>query len=160
MGDWTPFADENYRARLQVGLRKAGVPEGAAPQLTEGDYKSLVTKSGGEFTVEGVPKIDLAEAKSLQEEGALFIDVRSEAGYVKGHIPGAVGLDLQTQLTKESLAEVAEKDQVVIFYCDGIYCYKSANACAKAITWGYTNVLYFSGGEPAWSKAGYPIATN
>ncbi len=158
VGDFTPFADENYRASLQEGLRKAGVPDGAAPQLSEGDYKSLVTKSGGEFTVEGARTIDLAEAKSLQEEGALFIDVRSETGYLKGHIPGAIGLDLKTQLTKESLAEVAEKDQKIVFYCDGIYCYKSADACAKALTWGYTDVLYFAGGEPAWSKAGYPIA--
>ncbi len=130
------------------------------PRGTSLISQSLVTKSGGEFTVKGVRKIDLAEAKSLQEDGALFIDVRSEASYLEGHIPGAVGLDLKTQLTKESLAEVAGKDQKIVFYCDGIYCYKSADACAKAITWGYTNVLYFAGGEPAWSKAGYPIATN
>ncbi len=95
----------------------------------------------------------------MQAAGALFVDVRS-GGYPYGHIPGAIWLDLKTKLTKASLAEHAKRHQPVVFYCDGFYCYKSANACAKALTWGYTNVFYYAGGMPEWKQAGYPVDTD
>jgi adenylate cyclase len=123
-----------------------------------GDFSSLVTKSSSGFSVDGARTIELAEAKQLQEEGVIFIDVRSRS-YPIAHIPSAVWLDYKTKLTAEDLAEVAEKDERIVFYCDGTNCHKSANASAKALIWGYTNVLYFAGGMPAWSEAGYPIET-
>src|SRR5215470_20400395 len=58
--------------------------------------------------------------------------------------------------SKESLAEVARKDDEVVFSCMRKYCPYSAYASAKAVLWGYTHVYRFAGGFPAWQDAGYP----
>ncbi len=155
MNDWTPFRNKEDLKRLQDGLRVAGVPDGAA--AVDVDFETLVTKASGGFSIEGVRTIELEEAKLLHQEGALFVDTRSAStGYPKAHIPGAIWLDYKTKLTKKNLAAVADNDTQIVFYCDGVYCYKSAYACAKAKTWGYTNVLYFAEGMPGWKQAGYP----
>jgi adenylate cyclase len=153
VANWTPFKNETYLARYQDGLRKGGMPEDVANESA--DFESLVTKSATGFSVEGIRTIDLEEARQLQAEGVLFVDTRSSnSGYPKAHIPGAVWLDYKTKLTAENLAEHADKNTKIVFYCDGPYCYKSAFACAKAAIWGFTDVFYFAGGMPAWSKAG------
>ena len=63
-------------------------------------------------------------------------------------------------MTKEALSELVGLDQEVVFYCGGEDCPLSANACAKALVWGYTKVYYFAGGYPSWKEAGYPVHTN
>jgi adenylate cyclase len=153
VADWTPFKYEADLARYQDGLRKGGVPDAVATANV--DFESLVTKSSAGFTIDGIRKIDLSEAQELHADGVLFVDTRSSnSGYPIAHIPGAVWLDYKTKLTAENLAEHAGKNSKIVFYCDGPYCYKSAYACAKATTWGYTDVVYFAGGMPAWNKAG------
>jgi rhodanese-related sulfurtransferase len=57
---------------------------------------------------------------------------------------------------KNLAAQIAKNDEVV-FYCFGESCYRSAHACAKALTWGFKRVYYFAGGFPAWKKAGYLV---
>ncbi len=152
-GAWTPYRNAKDLVRFQEGLRKAGVPD--EPNSGETDFESLVSKTAKGFAVKGVRTIALEEAKTLQSDGALFVDTRSStSGYPTAHIPGAIWLDYKSKLTPENLADNASKDTVIVFYCDGNLCYKSAYACAKAVTWGYTNVLYFAGGYPAWEKAG------
>jgi adenylate cyclase len=151
--------DEVYRERLRVGLRKAGVPEGAGTDISYTDFKRLVRDSAGEYSVEGAVKADAATAKGLHERGAVFVDVREAPPFNGGHIPSAVNLELSSALSKESLLQVAAKTDEVVFACSGKYCPYSAYACAKAIIWGFTRVYYFAGGFPAWKAAGYPVET-
>ena len=143
------------------GLRKAGVPEGAAPEGIGFDFKALVSShigsQGRYYDVEGVTKIDAPTAKALSDRGVTIIDVRSAGTYARGHIPGAVHLDLNADLTEESLADLVDQAEEVIFHCWGANCGYSAMACAKALLWGYTKVYYFDGGFPAWKGADYPI---
>ena len=152
--------DEVYRERLREGLRKAGVPEGAGTDINYADFKRLVRDSAGEYSVEGVVKIDAATAKSLHDQGAVFVDVREAPQFNRGHIPSAVNLELSSALSKESLLGVAAKDDEIVFSCVGKYCPFSAYACAKAKIWGFTQVNYFAGGFPAWKAAGYPVETS
>ncbi len=144
-------------ARLQEGLRKAGVPEGTGTDLALDDYVRFVTLAKGELSVEKTIKIDVAEARALLARGVPFVDVRAALNYDNGHLPRAVNLSLVAGLSRESLARVAGTDEEVVFYCHGLHCTYAAYAAAKAIAWGYTRVYYFAGGFMEWSDEGYPL---
>lgn len=146
-----------YITRLQEGLRKAGLPEGAGTDLALDDYLKFMTETKGELSVDRTIKIDVTEAKALLARGVPFIDVRAPLNYDNGHIPKAINLSLITALSKESLAKVAGKQDEVAFYCQGKYCSYSAYASAKAVAWGYTRVYYFAGGFLAWDDEGHPV---
>jgi rhodanese-related sulfurtransferase/Tfp pilus assembly protein PilF len=150
--------DDDYRARLVQGLRKAGVPEGAGTELRLADYKRLISRRGGEYTIKGVTEIDLETTQAMLEAGAVLVDVRPATDFEHGHIPGTVSLSLAAALSSESLGEVARPDDPVIFSCHGKYCPYSAYAAAKALLWGYKRVYRFAGGFPTWQAAGRPVA--
>ena len=152
--------DEVYRERLQAGLRKAGMPEGAGTDLKYADVKRLIHQRAGEYDVEGATKIDAAKANVLHARNVVFIDVRNNIDFGPGHIPSARNLDLSSALSKESLSPLVARDDEVVFSCAGKYCFRSAFACAKAVLWGYKRVYYFAGGFPAWKDAGYPVETS
>jgi rhodanese-related sulfurtransferase len=120
------------------------------------DYKDLVSKKDGEYYAEGALKIDIVKAYELHGAGMLFIDVNTPSGYEAGHIPGAVALDVEA-MTEPGLAEHAAKDQTFVFYCPHPGCWGAAVASAKAIVWGYTNILYYEGGADSWAEAGHAI---
>jgi adenylate cyclase len=152
--------DEVYRERLQEGLRKAGVPEGAGTDINYGDLKRLIRNNDGEYEVTGATKIDAAQANALHSQGAVFVDVRGPDSFGAGHIPSAANLEMSSGLSKERLAKLASENDKVVFYCVGKYCPRSTYACAKALLWGYKQVYYFAGGFPAWKNAGYPVETS
>jgi len=157
--DWYGSAFSYHRpyiARLQEGLRKAGLPEGAGTDLAFDDYAKFMTLKG-ELSVERTIKVDVAEVKALLARGVTFIDVRAPLTYDIGHLPKAVNLSLLTALSKESLAKVVGKADEVAFYCQGRNCTHAAYASAKAIAWGYTRVYYFAGGFLEWDDEGYPL---
>jgi rhodanese-related sulfurtransferase len=119
------------------------------------DFLSLVAKNeAGEFEIKGAQKIGYKEALELQEQGILFVDVRRSTQYNFKHIPGAINLDLKSAFTEENLAKHAAKDQKTVLYCSDVQCYRSAHASANAITWGYSNVVYFAGGWSTWKTKG------
>jgi rhodanese-related sulfurtransferase len=147
-----PYIDD-----LLEGLRKAGIPEGAGSDLPLARYKALMTRTLGEYDVAGAVKVDVPTAKALHERGAKFVDLRSRLEFSAGHIPGAVGLSLTEQLSREALAAVVPTDEEVVFYCHGKYCPTSPYGTAKAIAWGWRHVYYFAGGFPAWQDAGLQV---
>ncbi len=151
-----------YTEALQDGLRKAGVPEGPGEPERFAEYQDLMTRDdNGLYEVEGATKIDAPQAKALFDAGDVtFVDARAGGMFATGHVPGAVSLDINLDLSEERLSQVAGKDDAIVMSCVGPYCPVSAWACAKALTWGYTNVYYFPGAAPAWDAAGYPIETS
>ena len=106
------------------------------------------------FAVEGASKIDVSTAKTLHDRGVQFIDVRWERNWKKGHIPGASNIAF---VNETALMEIVDKKEEVVFYCSGIRCNASPEACAIALTLGYEKVYYFAGGYPGWESAGHPI---
>ena len=147
-----------YVAKLVDGLRRAGVPEGAGTDLSFSDYGSLIKRGvDGELRVAGVTEIGALAAGALFDRHFRFVDVRSNAGYAIGHVPGATNLSLVTELSKEELAKVARPNEGIVFYCDSRYCEYSAIAAAKTVRWGYKRVYRMTGGVPAWKKAACPI---
>jgi TolB-like protein/rhodanese-related sulfurtransferase len=157
-GGWYDI-DKTYLQQTVEGLRKAGVPEGAVVEMADINFNDLVNRSDGIFDVEGSVKIEAAGAKALFDRGVVFIDARGSGPYSRGHIPNAINLHTNRDLTNEALSELVGLDEEVVFYCGGEDCPLSAYACAKALVWGYTKVYYFAAGYPAWKKADYPIET-
>jgi 3-mercaptopyruvate sulfurtransferase SseA len=61
------------------------------------------------------PRISLEEAKAAFDGGAaVFMDVRSEAAYADGHIPGALSIPLAEL---ESRLDELDPGQWIITYC-------------------------------------------
>jgi TolB-like protein/rhodanese-related sulfurtransferase len=148
-----------YREHLQEGLRKAGVREGVGTDLAYDEYRSLISKDNGVYSVEGATRIDAATAKSLHERGVVFVDVRDSGNFGIGHVPAAHNLDLNAALNEENLSRLVAKDEEVVLNCFGEHCPYAAYASAKAVLWGFTQVYYFAGGFPEWKDAGYPVET-
>ena len=109
------------------------------------------------MSVDGAITIDAAKAKQMWDKGVTFVDVRPDKDWNAGRIPGAVHLDLDKHLTEESLGKEVSKDQPLVMYCNGIKCKRSADACAKAVAWGFTKVHFFRGGMPDWKTTGNPV---
>ena len=109
------------------------------------------------LTVNGATTIEPGTAKSLFEKGVPFVDVRKDADWEAGRIPGAYHLELKSVLSEQSLSEVTGKDEELVIYCNGPSCMRSSEACAKAVGWGFTKIRYFREGFPAWRLAGYPV---
>jgi TolB-like protein/class 3 adenylate cyclase/rhodanese-related sulfurtransferase len=149
--------DDGYREQLTEGLHKAGVREAVGTDLAFTDYRKLISKSEGEYDVDGATKIGVPTAKALHDRGVAFVDVRAAIDFAGGHVPGAINLDLWIDLANDSLSKVVGKDDEVMFGCHGKYCPYSAYASAKALMWGFTRVYYFAGGFPAWQDAGYKV---
>jgi adenylate cyclase len=143
--DLWPFKEQADRERLRQGLRLAGVPEAGQ----EGEISPI--------EIAGATTVDAAAAKRLFDRGVPFVDVRGDSDWSVGHIPGAIHLDSDTVFGEASLSAVAGKDQQVVIYCMGPRCLRSSQACALAVSWGFTQVFYFREGLPAWKAGGYPV---
>jgi len=107
--------------------------------------------------VEGAVTVSTKRAKSLMNQGVVFIDVRRVTDYQASHIQWAILLDLKLDLTEAALLEVVKKHQAVVFYCNGDRCQRSAIASKKAVDWGWTKVFYYRGGFPDWKNTGLPV---
>jgi rhodanese-related sulfurtransferase/tetratricopeptide (TPR) repeat protein len=144
--DLWPFKEPADRERLRQGLRLAGVPE--AGQEREVSPTEIA----------GATTIDAVAAKAMLDRDVPFVDVRADEEWNTGHIPGALHLDSDDAFSEASLSAVVGKNQEVVIYCMGPRCLRSSQACAKAVSWGFTQVRYFREGFPAWKAAGFPIA--
>ncbi len=104
------------------------------------------------FTAAPPVAITPAEAYSKYQQGAFFVDVRSQPEYDRFHIEGSVLIPLQDLPTR--LDEVPpDKDVVVVCY-GGVISRTGAGILLQA---GFTRVSYVRGGLDAWMQAGNPI---
>lgn len=89
----------------------------------------------------------------------ILIDTRDTARrYDVGHIPGAINLPAKQfdELAPRLLP--ADKNTLILFYCDGIECKLSHMAADDAEDLGYTNIRVYAEGFPDWFKRGNPYA--
>jgi rhodanese-related sulfurtransferase len=96
--------------------------------------------------------IDAAQAKVLEDSGALIIDVREPYEWEAGHVPGARNIplrDLPAQLPD------LPADGPLIFMCQtGV---RSLAALRTARASGRADLRNLGGGIGAWQRAGLPI---
>lgn len=107
--------------------------------------------------VDGARTIDTDTARSLHDQGVVFVDVRKQEDYDAGHIPDARHLSIRSDFTEQNLAAIAAKDSPLVVYCNGIRCMGSSKAAQKAVAWGWTVVHYYRDGMPEWVSGGYPV---
>lgn len=106
------------------------------------------------------------QGKELFDKGVKFIDARVAAEYADEHIKGATNVIYKETFAKESKTAPsdtfdaaklpANKDQPLVFYCNGSPCWKGYKAAAVAIKSGYKKVYWLRDGIPAWKAKGYP----
>ena len=112
---------------------------------------------------ERIERLEPAQAHAAAGEGALLIDIRSDAarereGIVPGslHVPRTV---LEWRLDPEGdwrNRHVNAREQRLVVFCD--HGYSSVLAAAMLAELGYAGVADVVGGFEAWRKAGLPVA--
>lgn len=118
------------------------------------------------LTVFGLAQIRVASTETMtpqmlvtQLESAhmpAVLDVRSNAEYVDGHIPGAINMPFQE--IPNRLAEILTlRDQPVIVYCEaGVRAGFAEHTLEEA---GFTQVFLLEGHMQRWRQENYPIET-
>jgi TolB-like protein/class 3 adenylate cyclase len=110
------FKEQADIDRLRKGLGVAGVPAGRAYSAAA---KDLISQTNEGPEIKGATAIDVSTAKALFDRDVPFVDVRGGRHWSKGHIPGAVHIELGRGFSKWNLSKVVNQDQEVVIYCAG-----------------------------------------
>ena len=84
------------------------------------------------------------------------LDVRPQAEYAAGHLPGALNIPLGEL---EKRLEELDPDQEVVAYCRGPHCVLAFDAVARLREKG-VNARRLEGGLPEWRMEGFPVETS
>lgn len=92
----------------------------------------------------GYTQISMQEAVSMMQEerGYIILDVRTTEEFAERHIPDAINIPNEV-IGKEDIAELPDKDQMILVYCRSGN--RSKQASEKLVALGYTNVYEFGG---------------
>lgn len=84
------------------------------------------------------------------------VNVMSEISCRDHRIPGSQCIACEL-IEKDTDRLPADKDEMLVFYCESEQCYTSCRAAYAAVKAGYRNVYTLEGGIPAWKAAGYSV---
>lgn len=120
-----------------------------------------------------IKRVSPEEAKALLDEGYAYLDVRTEAEFVAGHVPGAYNVPISRKSVPnpDFLAVVSahfDKEKALVVGCHTGS--RSQRAVALLAQAGYANVVElrtgFAGGrdafgrfEPGWAPKRLPVET-
>jgi rhodanese-related sulfurtransferase len=121
---------------------------GIAPQALSQEASQNVVQAAAEITFSEGPRFIAADAlyENLNDgdpdNDPTIISLRSSEDYAKGHLPGAVWMDVKTLFTPEGLATIPP-DKQVVFVC---YTGQSASQATSALNMlGYDAVALLFG---------------
>ena len=99
---------------------------------------------GSEETKVTYEQITQDEARLLmaESEERIILDVRTEAEYAGGHIPGAICVPNES-IGTDMPEELPDKEQLILVYCRSGN--RSKKAAEKLVKIGYTNIKEFGG---------------
>jgi len=105
----------------------------------------------------GVKALSPYQATQMMNEGtAVFVDVRDDTEFKKGHVIDATNIPLSA--IDQRVHEIDKyKEQEVIVYCDSGM--RAQRAGAKLKKSGFNNLHTIAGGLAAWEKASLPLVT-
>jgi thiosulfate sulfurtransferase len=99
--------------------------------------------------------IAVDEARSKVEDGSVqVVDVRPPFDFAGGHIPHSLSLPGQALRTR--VTQLQRDREIMIVGADTM---QSIEACALAVSLGFTAVVSLEGGFEAWLAAGCDIHT-
>ncbi len=89
-------------------------------------------------------QISMEEAVDMmaKEENYIILDVRTAEEFAEKHIPNAINIPNET-IGSEELAELPDKNQMILVYCRSGN--RSKQASEKLAALGYTNIYEFGG---------------
>jgi len=100
--------------------------------------------------------VDVQEFDRLRTgKNVVILDVRTPAEFAEGTIDGAVLLDYRAQDFADRVAKM-DKSKLYLVHCAAGG--RSARACAKMESLGFTNLVNLEGGMGAWQDAKKPVA--
>src|SRR3954464_14236679 len=95
-----------------------------------------------------MPEVNPQRAQELRESDAQLIDVRTDAEYAAGHIPGSRHIPLADV---QSEVETLDRERTIVFYCrSGDRSSIAADAFAESGWDAYS----IEGGLAAWAEDG------
>ena len=115
--------------------------------------------------------IDSQTANEKYKNGAIFVDTRKVPEYAIEHILGSIsafydekGGNKNKIVDFDNTNDIyhdkrisKNKQESLIFYCNGIKCWKSYKAAVVTASKGYSNVYWLQDGIGAYKKAGYAV---
>ena len=99
---------------------------------------------------------ELKKMLDLGKDAPLVIDARNPEEYDEVHIKNAINIPV-AKLEKDPSVLPADKQQRIVFYCNGIKCGKSKKAAQIAAARGYTQLMVYAEGMPVWEEKGMSI---
>lgn len=97
-------------------------------------------------------EISPAQAYEKYQQGAYFLDVRTQAEWDQGHIARSTLIPLDSLQSR--LNELPRDQDIVVVCRSGVRSKEGATILRQA---GFTRVTCMTGGLEAWVAAGYPL---
>lgn len=94
--------------------------------------------------------------RTMNNEDARVIDVRSDAEFARGHIKGARHVPASSAIDKMKSLGVDNNESILV-YCN--HGNTSAKVCRQLRKQGYANVKNLKGGITAWQDANLPVVS-
>jgi rhodanese-related sulfurtransferase len=108
-------------------------------------------KIAGVNTVDAEQVIDVLNS----DQPPLLIDARVDLDRDFGYIESSISLP-DTETNCDSLGKIAaDKNQHLMFYCNGVQCGRSVVSIKIALSCGYHRLSWFKGGFAEWKEKGY-----
>ena len=104
----------------------------------------------------GIPSIGAADLHKTIKSNAkpLIIDIREDRLYRKGHIPGAIRVDMESIEGYLEKIQIPHQRVIVTVCANG---WQSQIAAASIMAHGYRKVYNLAGGTTRWVELGYPF---
>jgi rhodanese-related sulfurtransferase len=99
----------------------------------------------------GFQEINSTHFARHRSDGAVVLDVRSPDEFAKGHVPGAVNIDINAPGFASRVANF-DKSKPILVNCHAGS--RGAIAAAELARLGFKTVCNLEGGLAAWEKAG------
>jgi rhodanese-related sulfurtransferase len=94
----------------------------------------------------------------LSKKAAVFVDIRSEAEFKAGHVPGAVSEPLHPFFRNFKGFEKAHpKTGTFVFYCFEPACREGQLMLSWMGRRDFRNAVWMYGGMSEWIQSGYPV---
>ena len=109
------------------------------------------------------PEVSTAELQAaLENASAVILDARPYDEYAVSHIPGARPVPGKPGTTpalyvadvNRVLSTIADKNQPLILYCNGLNCGRSKRFADELLKAGYRNIRRYQLGAPMWQALG------
>lgn len=108
-------------------------------------------QAGAEAAPGGVDEIDIDDLAARHAEGAYVLDVRTDAEWAEGHIPGAVHLPID-QLQQRAGELPTDRPIMVVCHSGG-----RSRQVTDALRGAGLEAVNVAGGTAAWAERGWPL---